>query len=41
MNGSELSLLKELVEKTVQDNNDFLQNYRDAQKRVLTNAART
>jgi hypothetical protein len=36
LNGSELSLLKELVEKTVTDNNDFLQTYRDAQKRVLT-----
>jgi DNA-binding NtrC family response regulator len=40
MNGSELSLLKELVEKTVSDNNDFLQNYRDAQKHVLTRAVR-
>jgi hypothetical protein len=36
MNGAEITLLKELVEKTVNDNNDFLQNYRDAQKRILT-----
>jgi hypothetical protein len=41
MNGSELSLLKELVEKTVADNNEFLQNYRDAQKRILTSAPHT
>lgn len=40
INASELFLLKQLIEKTVADNNFFLNNYREAQTRVLSGAAR-
>lgn len=36
INTSELFLLKQLIEKTVADNELFLQNFREAQSRVLT-----
>jgi len=40
INASELFLLKQLIEKTVADNNFFLNNYREAQTRVLSGASR-
>lgn len=40
INPSELFLLKQLVEKTVADNNFFLNNYREAQARVLAGETR-
>jgi len=36
INSSELFLLKQLVEKAVADNNLFLHNYREVQRRVFT-----
>lgn len=41
INASELFLLKQLIEKTVADNNFFLNNYRDAQTRVMAGEPRT
>jgi hypothetical protein len=40
INASEMFLLKQLIEKTVADNNSFLNNYRDAQTRVLAGEPR-
>lgn len=40
INASELFLLKQLIEKTVADNNFFLNNYREAQTRVLAGETR-
>jgi len=40
INSSELFLLKQLIEKTVADNDFFLTNYRDAQARVLAGEPR-
>lgn len=40
VNASELFLLKQLIEKTVADNNFFLNNYREAQTRVLAGEGR-
>lgn len=40
INSSEMFLLKQLIEKTVADNNFFLNNYRDAQTRVLAGEPR-
>jgi len=40
INSSELFLLKQLIEKTVADNNFFLNNHREAQSRVLAGEAR-
>jgi hypothetical protein len=40
INSSELFLLKQLIEKTVADNNFFLNNYREAQSRVLSGQTR-
>jgi hypothetical protein len=40
INASEMFLLKQLIEKTVADNNFFLNNYRDAQTRVLAGPPR-
>jgi len=40
VNASELFLLKQLIEKTVADNNFFLNNYREAQTRVLAGESR-
>jgi len=40
INASELFLLKQLIEKTVADNNFFLNNYREAQTRVLAGESR-
>jgi hypothetical protein len=40
INSSELFLLKQLIEKTVADNDFFLHNYRDAQARVLAGETR-
>ena len=40
INASEMFLLKQLIEKTVADNNFFLNNYREAQTRVLSGASR-
>ena len=40
INASEMFLLKQLIEKTVADNNVFLNNYREAQARVLAGGAR-
>lgn len=40
INTSELFLLKQLIEKSVADNNFFLNNYREAQTRVLANPSR-
>lgn len=40
INSSELFLLKQLVEKTVADNDLFLHNFREVQNRVFTSATR-
>jgi len=40
INASELFLLKQLIEKTHADNNFFLNNYREAQTRVLAGEGR-
>ena len=40
INASELFLLKQLIEKTAADNNFFLNNYREAQTRVLAGETR-
>jgi len=40
VNASELFLLKQLIEKTAADNNFFLNNYREAQTRVLAGETR-
>ena len=40
INASEMFLLKQLIEKTVADNNLFLNNYREAQARVLAGGPR-
>jgi hypothetical protein len=40
INSSELFLLKQLIEKTVADNSFFLNNYREAQTRVLAGGTR-
>ena len=40
INSSELFLLKQLIEKTVADNTFFLNNYREAQSRVLSGETR-
>jgi hypothetical protein len=40
INASEMFLLKQLIEKTVADNNLFLNNYREAQTRVLAGGPR-
>lgn len=40
INTSELFLLKQLIEKTVADNSFFLNNYREAQSRVLAGETR-
>jgi len=40
INSSELFLLKQLIEKTVADNSFFLNNYREAQSRVLSGDTR-
>lgn len=40
INASEMFLLKQLIEKTVADNNFFLNNYREAQTRVLAGESR-
>ena len=40
INASELFLLKQLIEKTVADNTFFLNNYREAQTRVLAGETR-
>lgn len=40
INTSELFLLKQLIEKTTADNNFFLNNYREAQTRVLAGETR-
>lgn len=40
INASEMFLLKQLIEKTVADNTFFLNNYREAQTRVLAGETR-